>query len=138
MAGYSGTPLQRKLGIKGGTGLYFHNAPPGFAQTLGPLPEGADVANEVRAGLDFILLFAGSEAELWTAFAGLAAVIKPDGMLWIAWPKKASDVPTDLSFDVVQRIGLEGGLVDVKVCAIDEIWSGLKFVVRKADRAKRR
>lgn len=138
MAGYSATPLIRKLGIKGGASLYFRNPPSGFTRTLGALPDGADVAGEVRPGLDFILLFAGDKSDLDGAFAGLAAAIKPDGMLWVAWPKKASGVPTDLSFEIVQRIGLDGGLVDVKVCAIDETWSGLKFMVRKEDRALRR
>lgn len=138
MAGYSGTPLVRKLGIKGGTAAYFHNAPPDFTRTLGPIPEDVDIVPAARQDLDFILLFAGGADDLRAAFTTLSAAIRPDGMLWVAWPKKASGVATDLTENVVRDIGLAGGLVDVKVCAIDDIWSGLKFMVRKVDRARRR
>ena len=131
MAGYSGKPLVEKLGIRSGHSLALLSAPPAFDVTLGPLP--ADVTVRRRAGAaDVALLFARAARDLERRFAGSAATLRPGGMLWVAWPKKASGVATDLTENVVRDIGLEAGLVDVKVCAIDEIWSGLKFVRRRA------
>ena len=135
MAGYPGTPLPKKLGIKPGHRLAFPNAPAHFADLLGPLPEGAALVGDDR-DLDLIVLFVTSEAELRDQFSRRSASLQPAGMLWIAWPKKASGVPTDLTEDVIRRIALEKGLVDVKVCAIDATWSGLKLVVRVKDRGK--
>lgn len=131
-AGYSGTPLIRKLGIAPGARMYVHDAPRGFLESLGPLPDGARQTAERE--LDFAILFALSEAELRKAFTPLAARLAPAGMLWVAWPKKAAKVQTDLDFTVVQHLGLESGLVDTKICAVDETWSGLKFVRRLSDR----
>lgn len=136
MAGYSGTPLVRKLGIKGGFHVAFINAPRNFASTL-DLPPQVRLSGSARASLDFILLFVKSEKELKQKFVHLAAKLKPHGMLWVAWPKKSSGVATDLSFANVQKTGLDAGLVDVKICAVDDIWSGLKFVIRVKDRAQR-
>lgn len=131
MPGYSGKPLAPKLGLRGPCRLRFLHAPPELADWLGPLPAGAV---EAEADLDFILLFTGSAGSLRAEFAPAAHRLAPAGMLWVAWPKKSSKVPTDLTEDVVRVIGLEAGLVDVKVCAVSDIWSGLKFVRRLRDR----
>jgi hypothetical protein len=134
MAGYSGTPLVQKLGIKPDARVYFANAPADFPVTLGPLPTGAEVVGPSAKRLDFALLFVTDRAALAKQFAKVAARLQPAGMLWVAWPKKTSGVPTDLTENVVREIGLEAGLVDVKVCAVDDTWSGLKFVYRLKDR----
>ena len=131
MAGYSGTPLAKKLGIKAGHRLGLIAAPTGFADALGPLPGDVTVRRQARGRFDVIVVFARREADLRSRFGRLVA----DGGLWVGWPKKAAKVETDLSFDVVQGIGLAAGLVDNKVCAIDDVYSGLRFVVRVADRA---
>lgn len=136
MAGYSGTPLIKKLGIKEGSRVAFVNAPTGFSQTLGRMPSKAKVVSQTQEGLDLILLFVKRESELARAFAALAAKLQPAGMLWIAWPKKSSGVATDLAFTNVQTIGLSAGLVDTKICAVDETWSGVKFVFRLKDRPR--
>jgi hypothetical protein len=138
-AGYSGTPLPKKLGIKPGHRIRFVGAPPEFADALGELPAPLDVAeagdDEVTA-LDLVVFFTTSADALRARFDHLASSLVPAGMLWIAWPKKASRVPTDLTEDVVRRVALERGMVDVKVCAIDATWSGLKLVYRLKDRPK--
>ncbi len=135
MAGYSTTPLVKKLGIKEGFRVGFVNPPKGFEKELGPLPGDVKVAvAHLTRPLDLIILFVDTELALRAGFSLLAAKLRANGMLWIAWPKKSSKVPTDLSFDNVQRIGLDAGLVDVKICAVNEIWSGLKFVYRLRDR----
>ena len=136
MAGYSGTPLVRKLGIKEGFRIALVNAPENFRQELG-LSEKVSVATRLVKPLDLILLFSDAEKSLKKDFGGLAAKLKSNGMLWVAWPKKSSGVPTDLSFDKVQRVGLEQGLVDVKICAVNDVWSGLKFVYRLKDRPQK-
>lgn len=137
MAGYSSTPLPKKLGIKENSRVAFVNAPDGFQNYLGPLPASAEVVKRITKPLDLILLFVTTERALTRDFAKLAGKLTTNGMIWIAWPKKSSGVATDLSFDNVQRIGLNAGLVDVKICAIDETWSGLKFVYRLRDRQSR-
>jgi hypothetical protein len=134
MAGYSGTPLVQKLGIKPCARVFFSHAPADFAQTLGPLPAGVKQVGGTARNLHFAVLFITDETALSKQFPKLAARLQPAGMLWVAWPKKASGVPTDLAENVVRDIGLAAGLVDVKVCAIDETWSGLKFVYRLKDR----
>jgi hypothetical protein len=135
MAGYSGTPLPKKLGIKEGSRILFVNAPASLDRDLEALPEGATILRTARAPLDVVLIFVKSEKELLAQFAYYAERLAPAGRLWIAWPKKTSGVATDLIFENVQRIGLATGLVDNKVCAIDETWSGLQFVIRKKDRS---
>jgi hypothetical protein len=137
MAGYSSTPLPKKLGIKEQSRLAFVNAPTGFADYLGPLPESAEVVKRLTKPLDLVLLFVTTERALAKDFAKISEKLATNGMIWIAWPKKSSGVATDLSFERVQRIGLDAGLVDVKICAIDETWSGLKFVFRLRDRKTR-
>src|SRR5882672_696798 len=125
MAGYSGTPLIQKLGIREGSRIAILGAPPGFAETLGPLPIAVTVRSRAAGALDLVLGFTKKRAELASKFASWAGPIAPAGCLWIAWPKKSSKVPTDLDENVVREIGLSHGLVDVKVCAVDEVWSGL-------------
>ena len=137
MAGYSGTPLIKKLGIKEGLQVAVVNSPEGFKKELGSLPVRAKYVPCTTASLDVILLFVDSESELRRSFILLAANLVADGMVWVAWPKKSSGVTTDLSFTNVQRIGLDAGLVDVKICAVNDVWSGLKFVYRLKDRARR-
>ena len=127
MAGYSGTPLPQKLGIKGGSRVRLVRAPEGFVSTLG-------VAARSRGDADVIVLFTRSAAELEREFPRLRRSLEQSGGLWVAWPKRTSGVATDLNEAAVRRYGLSQGLVDNKVCAIDETWSGLRFVVRLSDR----
>lgn len=136
MAGYSGTPLTKKLGIKEGFRVSLIGAPERFREELRDLPPGVTFVTSVAAQLDVILFFVKSQAELTRNFPRLASKLKPNGMLWIAWPKKASGVATDLADYNVRQIGLDAGLVDVKVCAVNEVWSGLKFVIRVKDRPR--
>src|SRR5215216_213095 len=138
MAGYSGTPLAKKLGIKEGSRIALVNAPKDFQSELGELPDEVKFLKPSTKSLDLILFFVLSERALAKDFAKLADRLTANGMIWIAWPKKSSGVATDLSFDRVQRIGLDAGLVDVKICAVDETWSGLKFVYRLKDRSSRK
>lgn len=135
MAGYSGTPLPKKLGIKEDHRVALLNAPADFARTLGELPMGTDLHEELDGGpFDVVVLFTSVRSELKRRFGSVAKRLTPAGGLWIAWPKKASGVPTDLTENTVRDIGLEVGLVDNKVCAVDETWSGLRFVIRLKDR----
>jgi hypothetical protein len=132
-AGYSGTPLPRKLGIKAGHRLLVERAPAGFA--LAPLPEDVVEHRRARAGpYDVILAFCADQARLEERFDPLVARLSVAGGLWVAWPKKASGVPTDLTEDGVRAVALPAGLVDVKVCSVDATWSGLKLVRRLANR----
>lgn len=135
MAGYSSTPLAKKLGIKEGFRVALVNAPKDFQSELGELPHKVEFVKRPAKSLDIVLFFVLSERALARDFANLAEKLKTNGMIWIAWPKKSSGVATDLSFECVQKIGLAAGLVDVKICAIDDTWSGLKFVYRLKDRA---
>jgi hypothetical protein len=137
MAGYSDTPLVNKLGIKTGFRVALVGAPDGFRGELEEIPDGVSFVTSVHRQLDFILFFAKTRSELSQNFSRLAAKLTPTGMLWVSWPKKASGVATDLSDAIVRETGLNAGLVDVKVCAINEVWSGLKFVIRVKDRPKR-
>jgi hypothetical protein len=134
MAGYSGTPLPKKLGIKEGSRVAFSGAPDGFDRVLGETPPGVRVKATVRGPLDVIIAFVTRRAELERRIAQLTRAMEPAAGLWIAWPKRASGVPTDVTEDVVREIGLAAGLVDNKVCAIDETWSGLRLVIRLRDR----
>ena len=132
--GYSGTPLPRKLGIKEGMRIAFADAPEGFPLTLGDLPTGVDIRSRVRGPLDVIVFFTTSRAKLERRIERLIAALDPAGGLWVAWPKRASGVPTDMTEDVVREVALPLGLVDNKVCAIDDVWSGLRLVVRREHR----
>ena len=133
-AGYSKTPLVKKLGIKPGFKVFFVNPPDNLQTLLGELPENVTLLNKPMSPVDYIQLFTKSNEELQTQFQILKEALATNGLLWISWPKKAAKVATDLDENVVRDIGLKNGLVDVKVCAVDEIWSGLKFVYRLQDR----
>ena len=138
MAGYSGTPLPQKLGVKARHRVVLIDAPDGFAAGLGPLPESAQiVAGRPRTG-NVVLLFAAWRDDLVARLTAAKALLPPDGALWLCWPKKAARRPGDLDENRVRELGLAAGLVDVKVCAVDATWSGLKFVYRVADRPSRR
>jgi hypothetical protein len=134
VAGYSGTPLTKKLGIKEGHRLAFPNAPDRLSGLLGELPAGAEVRSRVRGPLDVIVFFTESRAELERRLPALRRAMDPAAGLWIAWPKRASGIETDMTEDVVRELGLASKLVDNKVCAIDETWSGLRLVIRLKDR----
>ncbi len=135
--GYSGTPLPRKLGIRAGIRLAVLSAPDGFDRTLGRLPDGVQLRRQARGSIDVIVFFVTRRAELARRFPTMARALEPDGGLWVAWPKRTSGVATDLVFEEVQAIGLDAGLVDNKVCAIDDTWSGLRFAYRVVDRHQR-
>ena len=135
MAGYSGTPLVKKLGFKEGFRAGLINAPNGFQKELAPLPSDVKIITEhLNKPLDLIVLFVDSQQALKTQFLKCARKLVSNGMLWIAWPKRASGVVTDLSESDVRQFGLDAGLVDVKICAVNDTWSGLKFVYRLKDR----
>lgn len=130
-AGYSGTPLTTKLGISEGASAAFVNAPGHFADLLGELPAGVTVRTDARSRVDLAVYFVTARRTLEQRLPALRRIIEPDGMLWVAWPKRASGVATDMTEDVVRAVTLPTGLVDTKVCAIDETWSGLRLVVRR-------
>jgi hypothetical protein len=135
MPGYSGTPLAKKLGIKENFRVGLNNSPRDFKKELGALPENVSVLTErLPKHLDLILLFVDSEKALMKEFPRMMRKLPPNGTLWVAWPKKSSGVVTDLDFNIVQKFGLAEGLVDVKICAVNDVWSGLKFVYRLKDR----
>ena len=134
-AGYSGTPLPKKLGIRPGHRVLLLNAPDGFEDgTLGELPDGVGVRRQLRGPADVIVSFHTERADLQRRMPKLRAAMDPAAGLWIAWPKRASKVPTDLTEDVVREIALDNVLVDNKVAALDEKWSGLRLVIRLKDR----
>ncbi len=126
--------LMRKLGLKEGLTITILNPPPNYHNTLGRLPKNITEMKTLRGSLDFIHLFTKKKEELATEFPRLKRTISQNGVIWISWPKASSDVETDLDEDTVRKTGLSNGLVDVKICAIDEDWSGLKFVYRLKDR----
>ena len=127
-AGYSGTPLPRKLGIKPGSTLFLEGAPSDYPS------EGAIVARSLTQKVDLVHLFTKSAAELGNKLKKLRKTIRDDAVVWVSWPKKASKVPTDITEDVIREIALPLGFVDIKVCAIDHVWSGLKLVIRREQR----
>ena len=133
-AGYSGTPLPRKLGIKEDSRVAVLSAPDDFDATLGSLPDGVVVRRRLRGPLDVVVFFTTSRAQLERRIEALRAALDPAGRLWVAWPKRASGVATDVTEDVVREIGLAHRLVDNKVAAVDATWSGLQLVIRVADR----
>ncbi|TDI40336.1 MAG: DUF3052 family protein [Acidobacteria bacterium] len=135
VAGYSGTPLPKKLGIREGSRVGYRGAPKGFAATLGPLPLGAKLApSRPGRGDNILLLFAPDQRSLDEALPDMLSRMGPETALWICWPKKTSPLASDITGDTVRRTGLAAGVVDIKVCAIDEDWSGIKFVVRVENR----
>jgi hypothetical protein len=132
---YSGTPLPKKLGVREGSRVLVIGAPQGF--TLTPLPSGAEIAARGRGPFDVVVLFTTRRSELSRRFAALARATEPSGRLWVAWPKKSAGARTDLTFEAVQRVGLDAGLVDNKSASIDDVFQGLQFVVRLKDRPSR-
>jgi Protein of unknown function (DUF3052) len=134
MAGYSGTPLARKLGIKPGSRLLPVNAPADYRSILDPLPQDVTFARTDASDLDVVHLFTKTRAELMELIGRYFVKIKQDGAIWVSWPKKASGIPSEVTEDTVREVALPLGLVDIKVCAVDETWSGLKLVIRKENR----
>jgi hypothetical protein len=134
MAGYSGTSLAKKLGIKEGHRVAFPSAPTGFTDLLGRLPEDVSIKSRASGPLDVIVFFTKSRAGLERRLPGLRRAMDPAAGLWIAWPKRSSGVETDMTEDVARELGLANRLVDNKVCAIDDTWSGLRLVIRLEDR----
>ena len=132
MAGYSGTPLANKLGIKPGTQILKINAPKDYGDWLGGLPDGARfVAKAPKSGSDLVHLFVASMSDLTRDLPKARVAIAPDGAIWVSWYKKSAKIPTDVTEDLVRARALKTDLVDVKVCAVTDVWSGLKLVVRK-------
>lgn len=134
MAGYSGTPLYKKLGIKEGFRVRVKNAPDNYHQLIAPLPDNVLISTTIRSRIDLWHLFTKSRRELENQVPSAMKQITQDGMIWVSWPKKSSKVATDMTEDVIREIALPLGIVDVKVCAVDEVWSGLKLVIRKENR----
>jgi hypothetical protein len=131
MTGYSGTPLAKKLGINANTKIFADGAPSNYASLLAPLPDSVRFLKKISNDVDVVHLFTKSASELDAKLRRWRNAIRSDATVWISWPKKASKVPTDITEDVIREIALPMGFVDVKVCAVDETWSGLKLVIRK-------
>jgi len=134
VSGYSGKALGQKLGIKSWTRVKPRNAPGNYKQLLGPVPTDAIVSTRLRPPVDLIHIFSIARAHLLAELRRAIEDVDQDGAIWVSWPKKASGVRTDLTEDVIREVALPMGLVDVKVCAVDETWSGLKLVIRKMNR----
>ena len=133
-AGYSGTPLAKKLGIKPGAVLHPVHAPANYLALLDPLPENVKVSRGVIEDLDLVHLFTKSRTELIELLERYKTKIKQNGAIWVSWPKKTSGIPSEITEDTVREVALPMGLVDIKVCAVDDTWSGLKLVIRKENR----
>ena len=130
-AGYSGTPLASKLGIKASSRVFVSGAPKGYAALVAPLPDGVVFQRSAGAKTDLAHVFVTGRQELSGQLSALRKKLEPDAVLWVSWPKKASGIPTTITEDTIRELALPLGFVDVKVCAVDEVWSGLKLVVRK-------
>jgi hypothetical protein len=137
-AGYSGTPLAKKLGLRDDHRIAAINEPTGFRRLLEPIPDGVEFRTSLRGNIDLILMFVTTRRDLERRVEAAARSIFPDGAIWVAWPKRSSGVRTDMTEDVVREVVLPRGLVDVKVCAIDDVWSGLRVVWRKDRRTTAR
>ena len=133
-AGYSGTPLAKKLGIRDGHAVLTVNAPAGYERLLEPLAAGVTITDEAATAVEMVHLFTNSRDELFSRLAELRHRIKQDGSIWVSWYKKAAKLPTEITEDTVREAAFPLGLVDIKVCAVDETWSGLKLVIRKENR----
>jgi len=134
VAGYSATPLAKKLGIKSGTRLLALHAPDGYASLLAPLPPDVSFPKNVTERVDLVHLFVVSRAVLASQLARILGKLRQDAAIWVSWPKKSAGVTTDVTEDVIRAVALPMGLVDIKVCAVDDTWSGLKLVIRKENR----
>lgn len=135
MAGYSGTPLATKLGIREGSRLFLSGAPKNYSELVA-LPKGTRIVKKIDDGTDIVHVFSIEKARLAAVLRSSLPKLRPDAAIWVSWPKKSSKVPTDITEDTIREVALPMGLVDVKVCAIDEVWSGLKLVVRKENRRR--
>jgi hypothetical protein len=133
-AGYSGTPLAKKLGIREDSRVLLLGAPRGYSSILGPMPNGVRFERRVGDRIDLVQLFVTRREDLAARLRALRKSLRPDAALWISWPKRASGLATTVTEDVVRELALPLGFVDVKVCAVDEVWSGLKLVVRRSER----
>ena len=133
-AGYSGTPLAKKLGIRENARVLVLNEPEAYRDWLAPVPAGVEFTTDAEPPLAFVHLFTTSKADLTKRIKRLRKQLAPDGVLWVSWPKKASGVKTDVTEDTIREVALPAGLVDVKVCAVTDVWSGLKLVIRVAER----
>lgn len=131
MAGYSKTPLAKKLGIRGGTTIYVAGAPDDYEHLLEPLPDGVRIVSRMTRSADIVHVFADRRARLKRSLVSIRARMKSNAAIWVSWPKKASKVPTDLTEDAIRAIVLPMGFVDIKVCAVDDVWSALKLVIRR-------
>ena len=131
MPGYSKTPLAGKLGITEGTSVHPIGAPSDYESLLAPIPEGVRFTSRVAKAVDVVHVFTARRAELARRLSSLRIAIRPDAAVWVSWPKKAAKVPTDITEDVIREVALPMGFVDIKVCAVDDTWSGLKLVIRK-------
>jgi hypothetical protein len=136
--GYSGTALAKKLGIKEGSRVFVVDAPKDYAKLVEPLPPDVQLVPRLDAQTDMVHIFARERKRLRGALASALGKLQPAGTIWVSWPKKASKVPTDVTEDTIRELALPLGLVDIKVCAVDEVWSGLKLVLRKGNRARLR
>jgi hypothetical protein len=136
MAGYSGTPLAKKLGIKPGGKVFVSGVPRDYLEMIDPAPEGARIVPRIDDETDLVHIFSTERERLTEALQAALTKMRPDGTIWVSWPKKASRVPTDITEDGIRDVALPMGLVDVKVCAVDDVWSGLKLVVRRENRKK--
>lgn len=134
MSGYSGTPLVKKLGIKAEMSILVKNSPMEYSYLVPDLPVNLSFYTKWKKGLNFIHLFSNKKSELFNLISLAKKNIKPDGVIWSSWPKKSSKVPTDITEDIIRQYALKIDLVDIKVCAIDDVWSGLKLVIRKEKR----
>lgn len=134
MTGYSGTPLAKKLGLKEDMPLAVLNAPRGYASWLEPLPAGVSIGSEVARRAPAVHIFTTRLRDLEAALPRLRKTVDPSGFVWVSWPKKSSGVATDVTEDAIRSVALPLGFVDVKVCAVTDVWSGLKLVVRKSER----
>jgi hypothetical protein len=135
-AGYSGTPLAKKLGFKPGQRVSAPGAPPNYRQLLAPLPDGVEFQARISRTTDLVHLFTASRTELAKILAKCRKTLVPEAAIWVSWPKKTAKVPTDITEDTIRAVALPMGLVDIKVCAVDDTWSGLKLVLRKELRPK--
>src|SRR5215471_6711818 len=136
MAGYSGTSLAKKLGIKPGAKVFLSSAPANYAKLVAPLPEGVSLARRITATTDIIHLFSTRRQDLERGLKSALKSMRPDAVVWASWPKKSSGVATDITEDTIRDVALPMGVVDIKVCAFDEVWSGLKLVRRRSGRGR--
>ena len=136
MAGYSGTPLAKKLGMVAGSRVFLADAPKNYMQLVASLPEGVRVVRKIDGATDIAHIFSTESARLKATLQIALGKLRQDASIWVSWPKKSSKVPTDITEDTIREVALPMGLVDIKVCAVDEVWSGLKLVIRKENRTR--